>query len=42
MLILKVKVLVSGSVVSDSATSWTVAHKVPLCMEFSRQEYWKV
>ena len=21
-------------------TSWTVAHHVPLCMEFSRQEYW--
>ena len=23
-----------------SVTSWTVAHKAPLCMEFSRQEYW--
>ena len=21
-------------------TPWTVAHKVPLSMEFSRQEYW--
>ena len=41
MLTLKVKVLVSGSVVPDSATSWTVTHKVPLCMEFSRQEYWR-
>ena len=26
---------------SDSfATPWTVAHQVPLCMGFSRQEYW--
>ena len=25
---------------SDSATPWTVAHKVPLSMGFSRQEYW--
>ena len=23
-----------------SATPWTVAHQVPLSMEFSRQEYW--
>ena len=30
----------SCSVVSDSATTWTVAHQVPLSMEFSRQEYW--
>ena len=22
------------------ATLWTVAHQAPLCMEFSRQEYW--
>ena len=22
------------------ATPWTVAHQVPLSMEFSRQEYW--
>ena len=22
------------------ATPWTVAHQAPLCMEFSRQEYW--
>jgi len=21
-------------------TSWTIAHQVPLSMEFSRQEYW--
>ena len=27
------------SVVSDSVTPWTVAHKLPLSMEFSRQEY---
>ena len=30
----------SHSVVSDSATPWTVAHQAPLSMEFSRQEYW--
>ena len=30
----------SHAVVSDSATPWTVAHQVPLSMEFSRQEYW--
>ena len=28
------------SVVSDSATPWTVAHKAPLSMELFRQEYW--
>ena len=33
-------VCVSCSVVSDSATPWTVACQVPLSMEFSRQEYW--
>ena len=27
------------SVMSDSATPWTVAHQAPLSMEFSRQEY---
>ena len=30
------------SVVSDSATPWTVAHQAPLSMGFSRQEYWRV
>ena len=30
----------SHSVVSDSATPWTVACQAPLSMEFSRQEYW--
>ena len=30
----------SCSVVSDSATPWTVAHQAPLSMEFSRKEYW--
>ena len=25
---------------SDSVILWTVAHQVPLSMEFSRQEYW--
>ena len=33
---------VSRSVVSDSATPWTVAHQAPLCMGFSRQEHWTV
>ena len=28
------------SVVSDSATPWTVALQAPLFIEFSRQEYW--
>ena len=28
------------SVVSDSETPWTIGHKAPLSMEFSRQEYW--
>ena len=28
------------SVMSDFVTSWTVAHKAPLSMGFSRQEYW--
>ena len=31
---------VGHSVVSDSATPWTVACQAPLSMEFSRQEYW--
>ena len=31
---------VSRSVVSISATPWTVAHQVPLSMRFSRQGYW--
>ena len=30
----------SRSVVSNSATPWTVAHQAPLSMKFSRQEYW--
>ena len=33
--------LTSCSVLSDSlATPWTAAHKAPLSMKFSRQEYW--
>ena len=32
---------VSSIVVSDSLTSWTVAHQVPLSMGFFTQEYWK-
>ena len=31
--------VLSQSVVSNSATLWTVAHQAPLSMEFSRQEY---
>ena len=31
---------VSHSVMSYSATPWTVAHQAPLSMEFSRQEHW--
>ena len=30
----------SWSIVSYSATLWTVAHQAHLSMEFSRQEYW--
>ena len=30
----------SCSVMSDSATPWTVAHQAPPSMGFSRQEYW--
>ena len=30
----------SYSVMSDSATPWTVASQAPLSMEFSRQGYW--
>ena len=32
--------VLSHSVVSDSATSWTVALQAPLSMGFFRQEYW--
>ena len=28
------------SVMSDSATPWTMAHQAPLFMGFPRQEYW--
>ena len=28
------------SVVSDSVTSWTIAHQAPLSVGFSRQGYW--
>ena len=34
-------VMLSHSVVSDSATPWTVARQAPLSMGFSRQEYWR-
>ena len=33
-------VCVSRSVVSNSATLWSVAHQAPLSMGFSRQEFW--
>ena len=33
-------VVLVRSVVSDSATPWTVAHQAPLSMGFPRQEYW--
>ena len=32
--------VLTHSVVSDSATPWTVACQSPLSMEFSSQEYW--
>ena len=32
--------VLSHSVMSDSATPWTVTHQAPLSLEFSRQEYW--
>ena len=32
--------MVSHTVVSNSATPWTVAHQVSLSMGFSGQEYW--
>ena len=32
--------MLSHSVLSDSATAWTVAHQAPLSMVFSRQEHW--
>ena len=32
--------VLSHSVISDSATPWTVAHQAPLSMGFPRQEYW--
>ena len=35
-------VCVRRSVMSNSATPWTVAHQAPLSMELSRQEYWVV
>ena len=32
--------VLTHSVMSDSVTSWTAAHQVPLSVGFSRQEYW--
>ena len=34
--------MLSHSVLSNSATLWTVAHQAPLSMGFSRQEYWSL
>ena len=31
---------INHSVMSGSATPWTVARQTPLSMKFSRQEYW--
>ena len=36
----KVEQIVSDHNVKLFVTPWTVAHQVPLSMEFSRQEYW--
>ena len=33
-------IVLSHSVVSYSATPWTVAHQAPLSVGFHRQEYW--
>ena len=39
----RVKVTRMHAVMSDSfVTSWTIAPRAPLSMEFSRQEYWKI
>ena len=32
--------VVSHSVISNFVTPWTVAHKLPLSIGFSKQEYW--
>ena len=37
---LPVCVLSRFSCVRPFAIPWTIAHQSPLCMEFSRQEYW--
>ena len=34
-------IVLSCSVMSDSASLWTIAHQAPLSMGFSRQEYWR-
>ena len=34
------KRLIITSVMSDSATIWTAACQAPLCVGFSKQEYW--
>ena len=40
LLYIIVPFVLSHSVVSDSATTWTIACQPPLSMGFSRQEYW--
>ena len=37
---LKCTIILLWSVVSDSGTPWTVAHRAPLSIGFSRQDYW--
>ena len=32
--------MLSHSVMSDSATPWTVVHQAPLSVGFSRRDYW--
>ena len=36
----KIDWVLGCSIVSNSATPWTVAHQAPLSMGFSGQEYW--
>ena len=40
LVLMRSKCCVSCSVISDSATPWTVAPQAPLSMGFSRPEYW--
>ena len=33
--------VLNHTVMSNSATPWTVSHQAPLSMGFSQQEYWR-